>query len=89
MGVSFNFDRGVSKNLFDEVIFSLEMKAELTELASICDKGGSNDDLWRKLGISEDQLSYQNPAYPNDTEQVVYFLHDYVHVEKTMAEQPS
>ena len=77
-----DFDRAVDKNLFDEVIINMEMMAGLTVLASTCDQGGSNDGLRGKLGISEDQITYQNPAYPDDPERVVYFLHDYVHVEK-------
>ena len=77
----FYFDRVVSKKLFDEVIINMDMLAELIMLASTCDQGVCYDSLWGKLGISQDQLSYQNPAYTNDQEYVVYFLHDYVEVE--------
>ena len=77
-----DFDRAVDKKLFDEVIINMETLAGINVLASTCDQGGSNDGLRGKLGISEDQLSYQNPAYPDDPERVVFFLHDYVHVEK-------
>ena len=76
-----DFDRNVDKNLYDQVIVSLEDLGG-SVLASTCDQGGSNDGLIGKLGISEDNPCYQNPAYPNDPEKVVYFLHDYVHVEK-------
>ena len=74
---SFYFDRVVSKKLFEEVIINMDMLAELIMLASTCDQGVCCDGLRDKLGISQDQLSYQNPAFINDQEYVVYFLHDY------------
>ena len=76
-----DFDKPITKQLLDEVIITAEGCGN-TVLAFTCDQGGANEGLRKSLGITKDNQSFQNPAHPNDPDKVVYFLHDYVHVEK-------
>ena len=76
-----DFDTPITKQLFDEIVISLELCGN-TVLSMTMDQGGSNEGFQNSLGTGVDDQSYQNPAYPDDPSKVLYFVYDYVHAEK-------
>ena len=78
--IFFGFDIAVRKELFDQTVIMIENVGGKC-LASTSDQGGDNIGLKNELGITEDNVTYPNPAHPS---RPIYFLFDFVHIYKNL-----
>ena len=74
------FDSEVSKETLIEIICALETIG-IHILLIVCDQGGRNMGLPKKLGITSENVSFTNPFDPN---RVIFFSYDFVHTFKNL-----
>jgi hypothetical protein len=74
------FDTALSKPLLFEIITALEVLG-VKVLITTCDQGPKNVGLQGQLGVTEDNVKFQNPFCPD---RFVFFSYDWVHCFKNI-----
>jgi hypothetical protein len=74
------FDTALSKTVLFEIIMALEALG-VKMLIATCDQGSKNLGLARQLGVTEDNVKFENPFC---SERSVYFCYDWVHCFKNI-----
>ena len=78
--VFLDFDFPMNVPTLSQIICSLEA-INVQVLITVCDQGGSNEGLAKRLKITPEDTSFRNPF---DSARSIFFAFDYVHVYKNL-----